>query len=104
MNTKHTLTPWTSRYLKDYGFIIETPNTGSLQDGKIADVVVRGGGESRANTDFIVRAVNAHEALVAVLKELDACLNQGITLGIQPGSRGAIKIREALALAEGEAK
>lgn len=66
METKHTKGKWNYRYLNGYGLIIETPDTGSMNDGKIADVMTRGGGESNANALLISQAPRLLEVLQAV--------------------------------------
>ena len=73
MNSKHTATPW---LIDKYGSVC-TQFRADVSQGNIAwggkDVRVLGFGltgtdEARANTAFIVRAVNCHEELVAALQ------------------------------------
>lgn len=69
---KHTETPWdwfaSGSVMQGYSqpFGIKQGNAANLIIGVFGDV--RGGIEvAEANAEFVVRAVNAHEALVAVL-------------------------------------
>jgi hypothetical protein len=53
----HTKGPWGYDYTKNYGFEI------MVDDGKIADVMTRGGGESLSNANLISSAPDLLEAL-----------------------------------------
>lgn len=70
MNAKHTPTPW-----KVGPHTVILSNEGGYPTA-IADIAIpiRGKGadyaEQQANAAFIVRAVNAHEELLALLKEV----------------------------------
>jgi hypothetical protein len=74
---KHTPTPWKTRANKipGYRFTIGAPhrssgNMGGNHEIPVADIRVTGNEE--ANAEFIVRAVNAHEELLAAAKSLQA--------------------------------
>ena len=78
MNTKHTPTPWVVGGRAKLGASIapgETPRIWA-PDGAIADISIHrmlGDGTSKrelANANFIVRACNAHDDLVAALEGL----------------------------------
>ena len=64
----HTPGPWTERYLKDYGRIVE------VADGKLADVMVRGicGDESEANARLIASAPDLLSACEATREQFAA--------------------------------
>lgn len=81
MSTKHTPTPWF--VMKEVG-----PCQERLISGKpfypdhgdpLFHVTVTGNSdeEREANTDFVIRAVNSHDALLAALKGLMADLSGG---------------------------
>lgn len=69
MNNKHTPTPWFISAKEQDGYCIN-----SLADefnplvAETVDFVPCFGDDGKANADFIVRAVNSHEALVEACK------------------------------------
>lgn len=70
---KYTPGPWEVWDASPYEYL----RVGVWDDGKfshVADVIDRQNGE--ANAEFICRAVNAHEALVAALKLVDGWAQQ----------------------------
>ena len=81
MRTRHTETPWTLEHWKYANDYRTTPTIVGREDA-IAQVcgLYRPGGddtEQKANAEYIVRAVNAHDSLVAALQSMvavdDAC-------------------------------
>jgi hypothetical protein len=85
----HTPGPWTARYADRIGFIIEVGPKDSMQAGKVADIIVRGGGESHGNALLIAAAPELLEALKAMLADGPA------------GLESRIMARAALAKAQG---
>ena len=80
MNTKHTPTPWVVGGKAKLGAPLapgETPRIWANDGASIADISIRrkiGDGTSQqelVNADYIVRACNAHDELVAALKLLE---------------------------------
>lgn len=76
----HTPTPW--RYVRQN----PSPTTGEhmiagAKPGYLAEVRDCGSGEVSANAEFIVRACNSHDALVAALKSVLAQANNIEVLG-----------------------
>jgi len=73
MSAAHTPTPWSVfRAGKQYGIDAESMQSiVSFGDDHEPDIGVQGATieEAHANAEFIVRAVNSHEDLVAALKE-----------------------------------
>lgn len=92
--SEHTPTPWCAvKYESGWALI------GPTSDDKIARVEKTNG---HANAAFIVRAVNAHEELLAALKETLSELRWTSKNGQFPGMDGTIKIaKQAIAKAEG---
>jgi hypothetical protein len=103
MKSKHTPTPWKEDH--QGGLYIEGKN-----GEYIAEVESEGGREEQfANAAFIVRACNAHDALVEALQELQSncrgineVLSEGgdINQAIFIASRTIVKAEAALKLAE----
>lgn len=80
MTTKHTPTPWKTRgYEADDGDVwIDCDSwvnrkTASCRGGTVARTLSTGG-PARANADFIVKAVNAHDGLTTEVATLRAQL------------------------------
>ena len=100
---KHTLEPWYCHYEEGYGFVIMGGEPGTMDYGKIADVMVRGGGESEANAHLIASAPELLEALKDVVDSMSHaakhnCRNElsyNLILGILP------KIKKAISKTEG---
>lgn len=69
----------------------------------IADIegALDSGSTDRANAAFIVRAVNAHEEMLVLLKSIQEEFEAGRRLGMEPGSCFALQVRDAIAKAEG---
>ena len=90
MTTQHAPTPW--KLGGASGRMITTPE-GYVGDGFIADV------DTRANAEFIVRAVNAHEALLEAVKLalqfIQFCKDTDIESSLE------IRLKQAIAQAEG---
>ena len=108
--SKHTPTPW--EYVhesSDYGTGDPTITFGFIQQCEdqefiIASLIVDVP-DGRANGEFIVRAVNSHDALVAALKEITehycALVNSGDAGSWDPEGDDEVKhARSALALVE----
>ena len=98
-DAKHTPIPWQADIANDGGFIIFAPHMGFA--GQNLVVASRSPHEHRvpemrANAELIVRAVNAHAHMLALLKEL-------IDIeGPCPGNaEWAHKVRAAISKAEG---
>lgn len=100
MKTQHTPTPW----------IVSKRNAGAIplhfqppevlgRNGDMCVATQLGNGkEAEANAEFIVRAVNSHDALVAALETLlQKCR-------VRNGQLELDQARAALALAKGEGK
>lgn len=67
---EHTPLPWRYGGHNDGNFRIYAPNLLGTRSGPVAEVLHRhDGGERTANARLIVRAVNNHERLVAMLQE-----------------------------------
>jgi hypothetical protein len=69
MEAKHTPTPWI--YVRENG----SPTTGQhmiagAKPGYLAEIRDCGSGDVQANAEFIVRACNVHDALVAALQAI----------------------------------
>ncbi|MCK8788244.1 hypothetical protein M0638_28235, partial [Roseomonas sp. NAR14] len=64
-STKHTPMPWSID--QDGKTALITSNGELIAECGISDLPVK---QDQANAAFIVRAVNAHDALVAALREL----------------------------------
>ena len=108
MNTKHTPTPWVQR-----GRYI---NVESVVDGvpghyEVACIASHNDDKNEANAAFIVRAVNAHEALYNTVKTIKAeFVNHARVKGeeiILDGTETTldsilVMLSEAISLAEGE--
>ena len=88
--TKHTPTPWVGRKAKTH-FMIEAAN--GVLVAKVHYIGRPDGSTSATEVDCIVRAVNAHEALVEAAR---AALQQLAMMGAD-----AEYLEEALELAEG---
>jgi hypothetical protein len=74
--SQHTSTPWKTKRNNainldgvKYRIVWSKAENGSCLD--IAYVVTLGPDEGNADAEFIVRAVNAHDSLLAVCKELE---------------------------------
>jgi len=102
MRSQHTPTPWkVAESVKG-----KTCYAIVSRDGWIADLN-ECHGDRLANASFIVRAVNSHEALVdALIMALPYVETALEDRGYKPGvvDQMVKKIREAIALAEGEQK
>ena len=97
MKPQHTPTPWNydstwALIMGPKGEEIGAIHAGSTKDGARVRTL-----EAKANAEFIVRAVNAHDDLVALLKELHGVLDGGIEghLEHRPNCRFCITIRKA---------
>lgn len=66
---------------------------------KLADMLYC---ERHLKAEKIVRAVNSHETMLHLLKQLQEEFEAGRTLGIRPGTTFALNVRDAIALAEGK--
>ena len=66
--TKHTPTPWTA----DLGGCITSSGLPIVtgRNGALLATLAMNGHKGAANADFIVRAVNAHDELVAALRRM----------------------------------
>ncbi len=103
---KHTATPWKIR--KDsFSDRLEIESSDGLAaiakligygDATTTPRVAKTHEEYAANAAFIVRAVNAHDALVNALRRIDNEVDEGLTVpdGVM------LEIRKALAMAEGK--
>jgi hypothetical protein len=87
--SEHTPTPWHIEQARDGHFMIhETEGKSGVHEISLAHV------KEERNAAFIVRAVNAHEELLATLRTAKGLMNvQGMDLGF---------INEAIAKAEGQ--
>ena len=81
--TKHTPTPWETN-----GSAIETVASPGAVVGWVNTDIDTSGGSDDANAELIVRAVNAHDALVAVAVRASR-------LGVA-GADEALKLAEAM--------
>jgi len=96
---KHTPTPWHfTKEVDEMGNPVWDITTDPVDDGWIIAHTLTQSKEDKANASFIVRAVNAHEALV---EALEAALNM-LDNGTKPSFQSLNKMNEALKLAKGE--
>lgn len=111
VQSKHTPTPWIEGKRDDSkpkamidptfhgNYINIDPGNGGNGVSAVAQVI---GPDREANAAFIVRAVNSHDELLSLLKEIQEEFVAGRKLGIEPGSHYALKVRDAIAKAEGK--
>lgn len=92
--TKHTPTPWKMEQWGENHFAVVSDNDG--QNHAVMQDIYCYAPEKAANAAFIVRACNAHEALV---RELQAMYDHMIDRGEDEESDGMIAAATALALA-----
>jgi hypothetical protein len=112
METKHTPTPWKVNDCRDSGWMDNAIYI-AKDSGENLARVYKDYGNVEANAAFIVRAVNAHDELVAKLSAVQSILNS-LTIGTQTTAFGRDRsnalrdeanriINSALAKARGEA-
>ena len=65
---KHTETPYKILRANDFSFFITTEKFTDCEEGYIIAKTTDMGKEAEANAEFIVRACNAHDALVEACK------------------------------------
>ena len=109
MNTKHTPTPWIVGGKAKLGAPLapgETPRIWANDGASIADISIRrkiGDGTSQqelVNADYIVRACNAHDELVATLEGMVTMAGIEAKAGSKSWANAANLSREVLAKAK----
>lgn len=103
MTTQHTPTPWNDTHTQRTD---GQPSKGReiLADGRLVAVLY--GDHAESDAEFIVRAVNSHDALVTALEALqdltaDCSSDYGSTVKL-PSRSTVERARKALAQARGE--
>lgn len=89
MSAEHTPTPWA---IVDSTEIISTDEAAREEFGVIADTNLMGPKteQQAADTDFIVRCVNAHDELVAALEAVEKAIDD-YPMAVAASLRGYIK-------------
>lgn len=94
MTTQHTPTPWEVSLRNAGAAIIAPAASGKIHE---ATIICSGLGGHRGNAAFIVRACNAHDELVAALRNSLAFVEYVANNGNEGAHETAVEIRAALA-------
>ena len=111
MEAKHTPTPWFVGEANCHDNFNSYIGVRSLDDWVVCEVQTDVSAlPGEANADFIVRAVNCHDQLIAVLKKLEVAANtaqhcydfspKNFAFAMSDLAEAAEEVRAALALAE----
>ncbi len=103
----HTVTPWIAELSTIYSLPLQKEkeeNDAEWTDGSIVCSVI-----NKADAAFIVRAVNAHEELLSLLKNINEFLSEGMSLSpnaliddCEEAETFAQAVKQAIAKAEGK--